>query len=42
MVESFGNIDVMQETFYSEDPIETMINDTFGHYSYQVADARKS
>ncbi|XP_075076271.1 uncharacterized protein LOC142162942 [Nicotiana tabacum] len=40
--ESSQNINVMQETFYPEDPIETMIHDAFGHHTYQAADVEIS
>lgn len=40
--ESSENINVMQETFYPEDPIETMIHDAFGHQSFQADDVEIS
>ncbi|XP_075084789.1 uncharacterized protein LOC142168035 [Nicotiana tabacum] len=38
VVEPSGDRDVMQEMVHPENPIETMINDAFGHYRHQAAD----
>lgn len=41
-MESSENIDLIQEAYHPENPIETMINDAFGQHTYQAADVRIS